>query len=97
MDIALTAVDSLPPFLPTQEENVVNLTAAEFDDLFEQFRTALQDNNFKASEIFTQLKSSLAAQNSQQYVAELANSLEQLNFQNALLILERINSPLKGT
>lgn len=67
------------------------MTTDEFENLLAQLQTALRGNNFKATEIFTQLKSYLLSQNLKREVSELTASLEQLDFKNALSILEHVN------
>jgi signal transduction histidine kinase/DNA-binding response OmpR family regulator len=95
LNIAITAVNSLPPSL-NQKQDEVSLTTEEIERLFERLQKALKTNNFKASEIFTLLKSYLMGQNLQQEVEELTYLLEQLDFQKALLVLERVSFLVKG-
>jgi signal transduction histidine kinase/CheY-like chemotaxis protein/HPt (histidine-containing phosphotransfer) domain-containing protein len=95
LKMAFKAINTLPSLVEKEEKNM-NLNDDEFEHLFTQLKTALKSNNFKASEIFTQLKSSLLAKNLQQEVSELTTLLEQLDFQKALLVLDRVNFLLKG-
>ena len=90
LEFAITSANTLPPVVENSGSNV-SLTTNEFENLLAQLQTALRGNNFKATEIFTQLKSYLLSQNLEREVSELTASLEQLDFKNALSILEHVN------
>ena len=81
----------MSPLVEKNDSNV-RLTVDEIKELFIQFESALQSNNFNATQIFAQLKSYLLSENLQQEVIELNNALEELNFKGALLIIEQINT-----
>ena len=91
LEIAIEAANTLSPLVDKNDSNV-RLTVDEIKELFIQFESALQSNNFNATHIFAQLKSYLLSENLQQEVIELNNALEELNFKGALLIIEQINT-----
>ncbi|MFI3180762.1 MAG: ATP-binding protein, partial [Methylococcales bacterium] len=91
LEIAIEAANTLSPLVDKNDSNV-RLTVDEIKELFIQFESALQSNNFNATQIFAQLKSYLLSENLQQEVIELNNALEELNFKGALLIIEQINT-----
>ena len=91
LETAIEAANTLSPLVDKNDSNV-RLTVDEIKELFIQFESALQSNNFNATQIFAQLKSYLLSENLQQEVIELNNALEELNFKGALLIIEQINT-----
>ncbi|MSR16250.1 MAG: sensor histidine kinase, partial [Methylococcaceae bacterium] len=91
LEIAIKAANTLSPLVEKNDSNV-RLTVDEIKELFIQFETALQSNNFNATHIFVQLKSYLLSENLKQEVIELTKALEELNFKEALLIFEKINN-----
>ena len=91
LEIAIAAAKTLSPLVDKNDNNV-RLTVDEIKELFIQFESALQSNNFNATHIFEQLKSYLLSENLQQEVIELNKALEELNFEDALLIIEQINT-----
>jgi PAS domain S-box-containing protein len=63
----------------------------DFNERLKQFKQAVSSNQFKAIDIFNELKSSLLSYNDQKMIDELEVHLEQLNFNEALRILDDIH------
>jgi signal transduction histidine kinase/DNA-binding response OmpR family regulator len=91
LNVALEAVQSLPPLVQVNNDTLLPFDKAH--ELVTQLKNALQRNDFNATDIFVQLKAYFLSQNLQKEVVELTNSLEQLDFKNALLVLGRIHLP----
>jgi signal transduction histidine kinase/DNA-binding response OmpR family regulator len=89
LNSALNAVQLLPPLMEQNNDTTLHFDKA--NELVMQLKSALQRNDFKATDIFVQLKAYFLSQNLQNEVVELTNWLEQLDFQKALSVLERIN------
>ena len=84
------------PLLPEQPDNIVNnLNSDEFQQVLNQFHTALKSNNFDAVEIFNDLKQHFLDLGLHQETEALSHWLEELNFQQALQVLARIHEFLK--
>jgi HPt (histidine-containing phosphotransfer) domain-containing protein len=90
---AVEAVALLPP-LPDEATNQNILNASEFLELLGQFQTALRRNHFNATELFDRLKAHLRHLGFEQEVNELADFLNELDFQSALPVLNKINFEL---
>ena len=80
------------PLLPEpRTETVKNLNADEFQNELRRFDTALKINNFDALEIFDQLKPHFLNLGLHQETSALSHWLDELDFQQAAIILARIH------
>lgn len=98
LNIAINAVNTMPEFLYENNEpnDPLPPDIHETKRLLEQFQSALKTNNFKASEIFTQLKPYFLSQHLFEDVAEITHLLEQLDFKKAMFILENMTVETRG-
>jgi len=89
LDDAVNAVALLPKISDTCE-NDNDLTEQVFLELLGQFNTALRSNHFNATELFEQIKGHLYHAGLKSEVEELTQWLDQLDFQSALPVLDRV-------
>jgi signal transduction histidine kinase/CheY-like chemotaxis protein len=89
---AINATTLLPPLL--NEYKLIEterLNEEELSELLTEWHEALSGNHFKALELFEQLKLHLHFRGFDKEIQELVVHLDSLDFQAALLVLERIN------
>ena len=92
---AIEAAMTLPLLPERPKETVKNLNPDEFQLILNQFNIALKSNNFNATEIFNDLKRYLLDLGLHQETAALSHWLNELDFQQASVILARIHEFLK--
>ena len=88
--VALEAVTSLPS-LPDETNDFGILDTPNFLKLIARFSAALRSNHFNAIELFEQIKPNLIHHGFEREVRELLTCVDQLNFKEAFLILEKVN------
>ena len=91
LNLAFEAVTLLPAMpIETEEENIRQLDENEFSCLLMQFSVAMRSNHFKATELFEQIKGYFIHAGLREETKQLENWLNELNFQAALPILDKI-------
>ncbi|MEI7795588.1 MAG: ATP-binding protein, partial [Methylococcaceae bacterium] len=88
---AIEAAMTLPLLPEPPTETVKNLNPDEFQNELRRFDTALKINNFDALEIFDQLKPHFLNLGLHQETSALSHWLDELDFQQAAIILARIH------
>jgi signal transduction histidine kinase/DNA-binding response OmpR family regulator len=89
LNSAITAILTLPA-IPAEDDKVDDLDESEFRTLLAQFNVAVRSNHFKATELFEQIKNYLLHAGLREETKQLDNWLEQLDFQAALPVLDKI-------
>ncbi len=91
---AIEAAMTLPSLPEQKNDAVENLSTGELLKLLSQFQSAIKSNHFNALEIFNRIKPQLLCLEFHQEAAKLTHLLEQLDFQQALPVLIRIQELL---
>lgn len=91
---AIDAAMTLPTLSEPKNDVLSDLNTEELEGLLNQLQFALKSNHFNALEIFNHLKPYLLCSGFHQDAAMLTHLLEQLDFQQALPVLTRIQELL---
>jgi signal transduction histidine kinase/DNA-binding response OmpR family regulator len=89
LNFALQAIATLPK-ITVEDNKIQQLEDNKFPRLLTQFNVAIRSNHFKAVELFDRIKGHLLHAGLREETEQVENALQQLNFQAALPVLDKI-------